>query len=61
MNILSKVYHHRIREMTMRQFKTSKSITPRESNAIKTYLHEIGKTELLKPDEEVSLSQKIRA
>ena len=44
----------------MRQLKISKQITNRESQSLDKYLQEIGKVELLTPDEEVSLAQRIR-
>lgn len=44
----------------MRQLKISKQITNRESQSLDKYLQEIGKVDLLSPDEEVILAQKIR-
>ena len=44
----------------MRQLKISKQITNRESQSLDKYLQEIGKVDLLNPDEEVILAQKIR-
>ncbi|MEO0898691.1 MAG: sigma-70 family RNA polymerase sigma factor [Bacteroidota bacterium] len=44
----------------MRQLKISKQITNRESQSLDKYLQEIGKVELLTPDEEVSLAQRIK-
>lgn len=44
----------------MRQLKITKSITNRESASLDKYLQEIGREELLSPDEEVELAQKIR-
>jgi RNA polymerase primary sigma factor len=44
----------------MRQLKISKSITNRESESLERYLHEIGKVELISPEEEVKLAMKIR-
>jgi RNA polymerase primary sigma factor len=46
--------------MSMRQLRISKSITNRESKSLEKYLHEIGKVELIKPEEEVQLSIKVR-
>ncbi len=46
--------------MGMRQLKISKSITNRESQSLEKYLQEIGKLELLGPDEEVQLASLIR-
>lgn len=46
--------------MSMRQLKITKSITNRESQSLEKYLQEIGKVELISPEEEVMLSQKIR-
>lgn len=45
----------------MRQLKITKSITNRESQSLEKYLQEIGKVDLLTPEEEVDLAQKIRA
>jgi RNA polymerase primary sigma factor len=44
----------------MRQLKISKSITNRESQSLEKYLQEIGKVELLSPEEEVKLALLIR-
>jgi RNA polymerase primary sigma factor len=44
----------------MRQLKISKQISNRESQSLDKYLQEIGKVDLLTPDEEVTLAQKIR-
>ncbi len=44
----------------MRQLKITKSITNRESQSLEKYLQEIGKVDLLTPDEEVSLAQRIK-
>ncbi len=44
----------------MRQLKISKQITNRESQSLDKYLQEIGKVDLLTPDEEVDLAIKIR-
>lgn len=44
----------------MRQLKINKSITNRESQSLEKYLQEIGKEELLTPEEEVELAQKIK-
>ena len=45
----------------MRQLKISKQITNRESQSLDKYLQEIGKVDLLTPDEEVDLAKRIRA
>ena len=45
----------------MRQLKITKSITNRESQSLEKYLQEIGKVDLLTPEEEVDLAQRIRA
>src|ERR1700745_4210889 len=45
----------------MRQLKISKQITNRESQSLDKYLQEIGKVDLLTPDEEVELAKRIRA
>lgn len=45
----------------MRQLKISKQITNRESQSLDKYLQEIGKVDLLTPDEEVDLAQRIKA
>ena len=46
--------------MSMRQLKISKSITNRESESLEKYLQEIGKVELVGPEEEVRLAMLIR-
>jgi RNA polymerase primary sigma factor len=43
----------------MRQLKITKSITNRESASLDKYLQEIGREELVSPDEEVELAQRI--
>jgi RNA polymerase primary sigma factor len=42
--------------MSMRQLKISKSITNRESQSLEKYLQEIGKVDLITPEEEVKLA-----
>jgi RNA polymerase primary sigma factor len=44
----------------MRQLKITKSITNRESQSLEKYLQEIGKVDLLTPEEEVELAQRIK-
>ena len=46
--------------MSMRQLKITKSITNRESQSLEKYLQEIGKVDLISPEEEVRLAVKIR-
>src|ERR1700754_3315977 len=46
--------------MSMRQLKITKSITNRESQSLEKYLQEIGKVELITPEEEVRLAALIR-
>ena len=46
--------------MSMRQLKITKSITNRESQSLEKYLQEIGKVDLITPEEEVQLSLHIR-
>lgn len=46
--------------MSMRQLKITKSITNRESQSLEKYLQEIGKVELITPEEEVKLAEKIK-
>src|SRR6188508_3266661 len=46
--------------MSMRQLKITKSITNRESQSLEKYLQEIGKVELIGPDEEVRLARMIK-
>lgn len=45
----------------MRQLKISKQITGRDSFSIEKYLQEIGKIDVLSPDQEVVLAKKIRS
>nr|WP_153799656.1 RNA polymerase sigma factor RpoD/SigA [Foetidibacter luteolus] len=44
----------------MRQLKITKSITNRESQSLEKYLQEIGKVELISPEEEVGLAVRIK-
>lgn len=46
--------------MSMRQLRISKSITNRESESLEKYLQEIGKVELITPEEEVRLAVLIK-
>jgi RNA polymerase primary sigma factor len=46
--------------MSMRQLKISKSITNRESQSLEKYLQEIGKVELITPEEEARLARLIK-
>src|SRR3954452_7621508 len=46
--------------MAMRQLKITKSITNRESPSLEKYLQEIGKVELIRPEEEVDLAMRIK-
>lgn len=46
--------------MSMRQLKITKSITNRESQSLEKYLQEIGKVELISPEEEVRLAVLIK-
>ena len=46
--------------MSMRQLKITKSITNRESQSLEKYLQEIGKVELISPEEEVKLAMLIK-
>ena len=45
----------------MRQLKISKSITNRETASLDKYLQDIGREELISPEEEVQLAQRIKA
>jgi len=45
----------------MRQLKITQSITNRESASLEKYLHDISKEQMVTPQEEVELAQKIRA
>ena len=44
----------------MRQLKITKSITNRESQSLEKYLQEIGKVDLISPEEEVQLALAIK-
>jgi RNA polymerase primary sigma factor len=44
----------------MRQLKITKSITSRESQSLEKYLQEIGKVDLITPEEEVQLARAIK-
>lgn len=44
----------------MRQLKITKSITNRESQSLEKYLQEIGKVDLLTPEDEVDLAKRIK-
>ena len=44
----------------MRQLKITKQITNRTSQSLDKYLQEIGKVDLITPDEEVDLAKRIR-
>lgn len=46
--------------MGMRQLKISKSITNRESESLEKYLQEIGRVEMITPEEEVNLAKLIK-
>lgn len=46
--------------MSMRQLKITKSITNRESQSLEKYLQEIGRVELIGPEEEVKLAALIK-
>ena len=54
------VYIHEKVSEKMRQLKITKSITNRESASLDKYLQEIGREELVSPEEEVELAQRIR-
>src|SRR5580658_1137172 len=46
--------------MSMRQLKITKSITNRESQSLEKYLQEIGKVDLITPEDEVKLAIRIK-
>ncbi|MEO6893533.1 MAG: RNA polymerase sigma factor RpoD/SigA [Ginsengibacter sp.] len=46
--------------MSLRQLKISKSITNRESESLEKYLQEIGRVEMITPEEEVRLAKLIK-
>ncbi len=43
--------------MSMRQLRISKSITNRESESLEKYLQEIGRVEMISPEEEVQIGK----
>src|SRR5687767_15483477 len=47
--------------MSMRQLKISKQVTNRETQSLDKYLQEIGKVELISPEEEVQLAVRIKS
>ena len=53
-------FGQKLSAMSMRQLKISKSITNRESQSLEKYLQEIGKVELITPEEEVRLAALIK-
>lgn len=55
-----KIHQHKTTPMSMRQLKITKSITNRESQSLEKYLQEIGKVELISPEEEVKLATLIK-
>ena len=44
----------------MRQLKIAQQVTNRDALSLDKYLHEIGRYDLVKPDEEVDLARKIK-
>lgn len=46
--------------MSMRQLKIAKQLTNREITSLDKYLQEIGRLEMISPEEEVQLTQKIK-
>lgn len=59
-NKTSKFATINLQQNRMRQLKISKSITNRNGDSLEKYLQEIGHEELLSPDEEVELAQRIK-
>lgn len=51
---------HNPTTMSMRQLKITKSITNRESQSLEKYLQEIGRVDLISPEEEVQLAIRIK-
>jgi RNA polymerase primary sigma factor len=45
----------------MRQLKITKQVTNRDTPSLDKYLQEIGRVELISPEEEVVLARKIRS
>ena len=45
----------------MRQLKITKQVTNRETPSLDKYLQEIAKVDLITPEEEVELAQRIKA
>ena len=46
--------------MSMRQLKTTQSITSRETASLEKYFQEIGKVSMLSPEEEADLARLIK-
>ncbi|MDD3741961.1 MAG: sigma-70 factor domain-containing protein, partial [Bacteroidales bacterium] len=44
----------------MRQLKIAKKVTTRDTPAFEKYLLEIGRKDMVSPDEEIELAQKIK-
>ncbi|NLN31440.1 MAG: RNA polymerase subunit sigma, partial [Bacteroidales bacterium] len=45
----------------MRQLKITKQVTNRDTPSLDKYLQEIGRVDLISPEEEVALARKIKA
>jgi RNA polymerase primary sigma factor len=60
-SFLKRVGIFKSKALAMRQLKITKQVTNRDTPSLDKYLQEIGKVDLISPEEEVSLARRIRA